>query len=699
MAIRTLDGMILDIRSRLDTLERKRASVVLPSRLTPEGLRAEVRGLSSSVNVRSYGAVGDGVADDTLPVIAAINSASPGETVLFPPGTYRVSSSITNRGKPLQFKATGARFVNSGSDATVSLTGSYGPIYSVSSVSSTTITEPSGSGRALSLTVTGGPPASSWNRGDIVKVVSDDEIPGSRDAGSGAVNQMRCGQFFVVYSYNGSTLVVAGSAVDSFSTNVRVAKFDSIPVSWEGGEFDISSGNSASFRTIDVTNLLRPSVENVSIRQSPSVGVAFNGCYAPSFDGVDVGWGGNDLVTDPIKIGYAVCNFSSQELTGTRLRAGAVRHGYDDGSGFIAAGSTVLQHYGRPLNSTISDSKVVGASGNAFDTHTSSMNTLFANCIASGCPVGFGLRGRDCQINGVKVSQCTQAAVRVFSESNGRSWGHTIDGVSIEDAVKGIEVYVGKAAGSLYYDVRETRAVRISNVSGRGISQELIALTNVRAYLSNITLAASDSNTTRAIYMYNSDLRGKNIDLDFAQRPASSGAIIEMDPTFSNMIEIQGFRARGDLTTRFSSVFDSDASQVIRVSDALLDQAPATVVPTLTSGGGWFDYQIMASAQDSSAILTRTTIGDSQLTQLARNRAPIQTLVCQVSANSTLGVLPAPPFIGAVLLIVNPTSYTITIRHGSAYRTANASGSTRTLGAGGYGMYAAVTASEWREVN
>ena len=51
--------------------------------------------LQDVVSVKDFGAVGDGVADDTVAIQAAVNSVSSGGQVYFPSGTYQISSAIS----------------------------------------------------------------------------------------------------------------------------------------------------------------------------------------------------------------------------------------------------------------------------------------------------------------------------------------------------------------------------------------------------------------------------------------------------------------------------------------------------------------------------------------------------------------------------------------------------------------------------
>ena len=63
-------------------------------RFAATALRGYIMNGLSWINVRDYGALGNGAADDTSAIQAAINAAAAGGIVLFPTGTYNVSSTI-----------------------------------------------------------------------------------------------------------------------------------------------------------------------------------------------------------------------------------------------------------------------------------------------------------------------------------------------------------------------------------------------------------------------------------------------------------------------------------------------------------------------------------------------------------------------------------------------------------------------------
>lgn len=64
-------------------------------RVTAQSVIDAIRDRTYGVSVKSYGAVGDGVTDDTTAINNTITAAGVGGTVFFPKGTYRITSKLT----------------------------------------------------------------------------------------------------------------------------------------------------------------------------------------------------------------------------------------------------------------------------------------------------------------------------------------------------------------------------------------------------------------------------------------------------------------------------------------------------------------------------------------------------------------------------------------------------------------------------
>lgn len=98
------------ITTLIETLEDKSLLGPAPSSPFPS---------SSHFNVKDYGAIGDDVADDTLQIQAAYDAAiaAGGGVVFYPPGTYRVTDTISISGAPIKALGSGRgisviKFVN-----------------------------------------------------------------------------------------------------------------------------------------------------------------------------------------------------------------------------------------------------------------------------------------------------------------------------------------------------------------------------------------------------------------------------------------------------------------------------------------------------------------------------------------------------------------------------------------------------------
>lgn len=77
----------------------------------PSGLLIQQRA-AMVYNVKDYGATGNGTTDDTATVQATINAATAGGTIYFPPGTYRITATLT-------VTVAGVRLAGAGRQATV----------------------------------------------------------------------------------------------------------------------------------------------------------------------------------------------------------------------------------------------------------------------------------------------------------------------------------------------------------------------------------------------------------------------------------------------------------------------------------------------------------------------------------------------------------------------------------------------------
>jgi parallel beta-helix repeat protein len=92
-----------------------------PARTAFGKVNAAIASVSSQVyNVRDYGAIGDGVADDRAAIQAAINAASAagGGTVFLPPGTYALATKNTVSGKHALTVHSNTRILGSGIGST-----------------------------------------------------------------------------------------------------------------------------------------------------------------------------------------------------------------------------------------------------------------------------------------------------------------------------------------------------------------------------------------------------------------------------------------------------------------------------------------------------------------------------------------------------------------------------------------------------
>lgn len=209
----------------------------LPPYLSKAAIDAKQEKAAIVINAADFGVVGDGVTDDYSKLASAAGAVPDGGILFIPPRRYASSGSISNGLKNMTVWMEGATIINTEAGSPFSFSGGYETTYSVTEISTVTIAETETNNPGVRLVVSGTP---GWSKGDAVKLVSDDLIPGGRpELGS---TQRRLGQCMYVQSCSGSEVVLMGELDDPMSTNIRVARFREIGVHVVGGTLDTLAG-------------------------------------------------------------------------------------------------------------------------------------------------------------------------------------------------------------------------------------------------------------------------------------------------------------------------------------------------------------------------------------------------------------------------------------------------------------------------
>jgi parallel beta-helix repeat protein len=171
-------------------------------RATASELAKGLNAINGTFNVKDYGAVGDGVADDTTAIQAAVTAGN----VFFPAGTYKITATISvlsNRLLDLGTAAidmssvTGAGSTFNGMLTAFNIAGTLGSAVSLSANSTST--------QATLASVTG------FSQGSPVLLTSGTKFDPDRDNNN-------IGEIATVRSVGGSVLTFVGELEDSYTT-------------------------------------------------------------------------------------------------------------------------------------------------------------------------------------------------------------------------------------------------------------------------------------------------------------------------------------------------------------------------------------------------------------------------------------------------------------------------------------------------
>lgn len=537
----------------------------------------------------------------------ALNAAVDTGVLEIPGGTYRVtgSTSILNlvsslrRGITIRGRGP-VTIINDldGGRPVFELTLPFENETAVSAISSVTIandnTDFPGTTYGVQLTVASAP---AWPRGTVVKLIADDAIAEDRPESGGTV--AREGQTFRVHSSSGTTIVLQGALLGSFTTGIRVAKFSDAKIVIEGITVDIPDskvGTGTHGGLAVIRGAKYPVVRNCEVSRVSGAALSLEGCFGYVVDGFRVGFGYDNPGSNIL--GYAINDKSSSLGRVEGLVCGAVRHAFTTNSSSLSAASASIHAYGRSYYTTVTG-KVTTSTNAAFDTHHGAYGIHFASCEALNAPVGVQLRGLHNLVTNFRAKN-TRVGVRVYEESGGGyTRFSTVDGASMVDVAVPIEE-IHDPSGT----TRETALSVYRNIDARRVTSGNV-FTNATANVFDIRMdmAATCEDTSAAFYSDGSLLRlyGSNV-VDYSG--TSAGASLKLYDTDTSVASI--FEQWGLLDYRHSSqvttLLRNGGSTTLRISNISATALPSTLLNATPVSGSQFDWENRGNGTSSSYL-------------------------------------------------------------------------------------------------
>lgn len=624
-----------------------------------------------------------GSADSATALQAILTAAADGSTVHVPAGTYRVDSTLTVADKSLTVDATAARFTKSNAGPVFGFSATVDALHDVASVTPTTITEET-TLPGLVIAFSNGSLATGWVRGDIIKLISDDVIPGGRNGASSM--ERRCGQYLTVESVDAGEVTVYGSLYDPMATNIRAARMKSEhKVRLLGGSYDAYGGTQGVIRC---TNLVDPEVLNPNITTSQGTGVLLYGCF-----GYEVS---PEIHYAPNNPGSSLWGYGVLDVAGAfgsaRIQMLRGRHAFTTDTPESAADTAEIWCHGRTYGTNVSGVGVDVAS-TAWSTHPESAEIVFDNIVGHRCFALVGLRGRRHKVrgaNGRDLNRLIWVFTHTANGADSDSWGHDIDGVVGENITS-------DSVGAILFDInptsgtRETRATRLRNITINGHAFSAVHAINATVEVESVKAVAAATMTDYCglLYPINSVIRGAGVKADYYANTTGTGlvfATIGDDSEIHLGGENEWLFSSGQ-TSRMILLRRNDATEVVRISGLQLDALPSNTISgtspagQLYSADSYLDWSIRSTSSalvgtSSDVYAVNAEVADTvKLSQIANTRAKVVTLVVNLSTDQTLGELPAGRLLGQQLNIVRTNgggSYNLTVPNTPAKRVRTA---------------------------
>lgn len=672
----------------------------LPARLSDQSIGDKV---AAGTPVRyasatDYGMDVTGTSSSRTGLLQAI-ADTPNGTMLVLPRAARllVDGSITLTDRDVLIDLNGATLVKGANATLFNLTGGYETPVTVTSYTTGTLTTDEES-KSVSVLTLASPAPASWVSGRVLKIVSEDVIPGGRAGSAG--NEARLGEYHIISSVSGSTVTLAGLIRESMTTGVRAAVFNQRKLVLQNGFIDVVDAGIGSWTTgiARISSFEFPRISNVRVLRSTATCWNLYGCYGYRLEDLDVQFA-SDFSGSSV-YGYGILDISCAHGYVAGYYAAHVRHGFTDDSGRIAVNSGVAG-YGRSYGTVVVAPRIHGSTNSAISTHSYSENQTFVNVDVTNSMNAVGLRGRKHIVRGLRARD-VKNVYKEFAEasSDSDSWGHVIENV-IADGVEDVAITSGRNPTS---GTRDTRPTVLRNFRATRVGNGLADIRNALIQFEGSTFyeqGATVPDGTSILRMENGVIENNgDVIIDTASNTAGASQVVIL----ASSSVASRFTSRGRFRLQNTADHGSRSSlwSAANTSSTLEIDAWVAFTTTLNATGmnssSRFKYFVNSSGITSEflSLTSASIISSAQTARISRSREPLFIInTTQNTAGLTMFALPVGSILGQMIIIVNSGTTSFTVANGG--NVTLTSGSDTVIAVGGT-MRLVWTGTTWRQV-
>lgn len=400
--------------------------------------------VTAGVSPFQHGAVGDGTADDTAALVAAMTAvdAQVGSWLDLSGGTFRVTSALPTLQRPvIDGKGTGTVYVDWALSAPVLRLYPPAPangVYTVAAIDRVTDYDWAGSftgnSTVVRLTVTLGVGQSLPKAGAVAKLTSKKQLIGV-DAGDST------GQHIVVLSTAGSYVFCATWLFDAYQPENPLNECQLILLSEEPavaagfrvkGRFDRVVSEDWRHSALEVIGCRYPNLQNI-LTEDMAQGVMLLGCFGAVTRGLRAHHMRSATASEsPAVSGYGVVDSGSFGTIHMGLFGVDCRHVFTTVTATAVDWPKVA--WGRSIMPVLMGGVAHGCASSAWDTHPDCVYPTFIGLEAHGGYFGEQSDGCAVQVRGgpARIIDCkglyTHQGINIYKQLAGQSGDHIIDG-------------------------------------------------------------------------------------------------------------------------------------------------------------------------------------------------------------------------------------------------------------------------------